>query len=488
MNDRFPPSSLDMEKSVIGCMLNSKSAIETAMSILTADDFNLPHHQVIFDTICILYKNDMEVDYRTVSEDLDKREVLDKCGGIVYLLQIDDVEPTSDKTESYARVVLEKSVFRKVIDASNRIIELAYNPDTTIETIGAESLSAIQQALNTRRAAGLIGPKEIADIYYDFIEERSENQHKHAGISTGIPSFDYMLQGLQKEDLIIIAGRPSTGKSALSMDILANVALKYRFGSSIIFSAEMSMQKVTNRIASKMARVDSRDLLAGRISREDESWTNVGKAMAEISESSLYISELTTITPSGIRTGIRERLRHGPVHAIVVDYLQKLEADPGPRNESGFEKVGRTCGDLKNIAREFKIPVILCSQFNRSLSARTDKRPVMTDLESSGKIEQHADVIIALYRDSMHQIGKEYIGEDDIMEALFLKQREGPVGTVYLKYNMSQSRFWDCPENEEPEGRVSYRKRGKAAVEPVPPPEAPDRFAPESPMRGWGEK
>ncbi len=448
----LPPQNLEAEQSILGGLLLESAAFDQVADMLNEDDFYRPAHQIIFRAIKELHSRSERPDLLTVSNILDSRRELDAIGGSTYLASLLEKTFSAANIISYCKIVREKSLLRKLISTSSKFIEKAYANDyQDIEVFLDQSEAELFKVSDSTNKSGLIGAMEIVKTSIERIEDLYKRKAEITGLATGFAELDRMTAGLHAGELTIFAARPSMGKTAFSLNIAAHVALKLK-KTVAYFSLEMGKESLMSRMLAAEAKVSMSELRSGRI--QDSSWPRLINAAGLLSEATLFVDDTPGISPFEIRARCRRlKAQHG-LDLIVIDYLQMM--DLKQRVESRERAVAEISKALKAIAKELQIPVIALAQLNRGVEGRSDRRPMLSDLRESGSIEQDADVIGMLYRE-------DYYDKDDPektchAEVIIGKQRNGPTGTVKLRFDAKFNRFRDA----DPE-----------AISPLPPPQAP---------------
>ncbi len=452
--DRIPPQSLEMEQATLGAMLIERAAIEKAGEILKPEDFYRDAHRVIFEAILSLTQHDEPVDILSVQEQLKRQDVLESVGGSPYLVQLTDAVPTAANVEYYARIVEEKAILRRLIDASNVIQELAHcDYDEITEVVDRAEQTVFGVA--RRRIGAFFSPiRPLIDQAFEQLELRSETKEPITGLPTPWDDFNYMTSGLQKSDLIIIAARPSMGKTALAMGIAQNVAIKKK-SPVAIFSLEMAKEQLVLRMLCSEAMVDGHRLRTGYLA--DSDWRKVGEACSRLSEAKMWIDDSPNISVFEIRANARRLMAEHGLDLIVVDYLQLMRGVH--RTENRVQEIAEISRGLKSLARELRVPVVALAQLSRAVEQRPDKRPMLSDLRESGSIEADADLVVFIYREKYYKLkdavavvaeeeeaekdARSSRGEHKIEEAelIVAKQRNGPTGKVNVAFQPEYLRF-----------------------------------------------
>jgi len=427
-----PPHSIEAEQALLGGIMLDNRAWDDVLEIVAEDDFYRHDHKLIFRAIRELAEGGKPCDAITIAEELERQQLVEETGGLVYLAALVRDTPSAANVKAYSEVVRERSVRRNLISIASRISASAIEPEgrTLSELIEEADKQLFEVSRRGSRASEdetLIG--SLLGNALDRLDQRHQNPGKIQGLETGFAEIDKKIGGLQGGQLIVIAGRPSMGKSTLAVNIAENVSI-HGGRPSCIFSMEMSKVELTDRIISSTSRVNIRE------SFEDEGWLRVTNAITALTNAPLLISDSGSITPSEIRARARRLKRKHDLSLIVVDYLQLMHV-PGNRENRAVE-IGQISRALKSLAKELQIPIIALSQLNRGVEQRQDKRPVMSDLRDSGDIEQDADVIMLVYREEYYDKETPRKG---ISEVNIAKQRNGPTGEVLLTFNGALSRF-----------------------------------------------
>jgi replicative DNA helicase len=433
---KVPPHSIEAEQSVLGALMLENRAWDTVIERVREGDFYRHDHRLIFRVMGKLSNQNKPLDVLTVAEALRELAELDNAGGEVYLFELANNTPSAANISAYADIVRERSVLRQLIGAANDIATQAFNPQ------GRSSTELLDEAERhvfaiTEQGARVGGPINIAEILTKTLERIQtlfESKNPITGLSTGYNELDNLTSGLQSSDLIIVAGRPSMGKTAFSMNIAEHVALK-NSAPVLIFSMEMPGEAITMRLLSSLTRIEFQDIRTGKIKEED--WVRIASGVNLLSGAPLFIDDTPALSPAELRARARRIAKeHGNLGLIVIDYLQLMQV-PG-FSENRTAEISEISRSLKSLAKELKVPVIALSQLNRSLEQRADKRPMMSDLRESGAIEQDADLIMFIYRDEVYNRESPDKGTAEILIA---KQRNGPIGSVRLTFIGHLTRF-----------------------------------------------
>jgi replicative DNA helicase len=439
--DRVPPNSIDAEKSTLGSMLLDRDAIAKVIEILKPKDFYREAHTIIFNAINRLFDKGEPVDLVTVSEELKETGHLEAVGGASYITSLVNSVPTAANVEHYAKIVEEKAILRRLIKTADQIAQLGYKGDQEIDNILDQSEQLVFNLSQRRTVQTFDGIKDILMDTFDNLEKLYNNKGDVTGIATGFRDLDKMTSGLQPSDLVILAARPSMGKTALALNIAQHAAVKEK-KSVAIFSLEMSKSQLVQRMLCSEAQVDSHRLRTGFLNEND--WRRISQGAGRLGESKIFIDDTPGITVMEMRAKARRiQAEHG-LDLILIDYLQLMTG--GSSSESRQQEVSDISRSLKGLARELNVPVVSLSQLSRAVEQRNDKRPQLSDLRSSGSIEQDADVVAFIYRDDYYNPDSERAG---ITEIIIGKQRNGPVGTVELAFQKEYTKFVDLSKREE---------------------------------------
>ncbi|MBI5494207.1 MAG: replicative DNA helicase [Deltaproteobacteria bacterium] len=441
---RTPPHSLDAERSVLGGILIDNQAIDHAQEHLEPQDFYREAHRQVFESMLSLQERGEPVDELTVSDELRRGGNLDRVGGLTALSELAQSTPTSAHVRAYARIVHEKAVLRRMIAAATGIVEQGMRQEVDVREYVDLAEKAIFEVSEDRKRHGYEPIKEVLKGAFQKLEAAANRGEAITGVPTGFVQLDHMLAGLQPSDLVIVAGRPSMGKTAFTLNVAAGASIRPAADKrmpTVVFSLEMSSEQLAMRLLGAEARVDLSKLRNGRLAPPD--WATLSHAAGRISEAPLFIDDSGVLNVFDVRTKCRRLKREHGLGLVIIDYLQ-LMSGVG-KVESRAQEISDISRGLKAIARELEVPVVALSQLNRSLESRTDKRPMMSDLRESGAIEQDADVIMFLYRDEYYNKDSPKKGTAEIIVA---KQRNGPTGMVELAFLPHLTRF----ENLAPEG------------------------------------
>ena len=432
---REKPRDLNAERSVIGSMLMSREAIITASEKLVPDDFYDETHRVIFSAIIGLFNSHKNADLVNVQNKLKEMGVPEGVCRLETLSNLILSVPSAADVSEHCDLVAEKAILRKLISASEEIEKDSYRDRDSIEKILEDSEKRIFEIVKNRRTADIEPIDSIMNSVLDNIEAASKSRGPVTGVSTGFYDIDYMTAGLQKTDLILLAARPSMGKTALALNIAENAAIKQRVPTAI-FSLEMSKTQIGNRILSMHSCVDAQSIRTGRI--DESQWGSLMRSADIIADSPLYIDDTSGITVQDLRSKCRKLKIEHNLGLIIIDYLQLMTGSGKRSNESRQQEISEISRSLKALAREVDCPVLALSQLSRSVESRPDKHPMLSDLRESGAIEQDADVVMFIYRDEYYNKDSEQKG---VAEVTISKQRNGPTGVARLGCKLEMTRF-----------------------------------------------
>ena len=442
LEERVPPQNIEAEQAVLGAMLIDKEAIAKVTEILTSDDFYREAHRVIFNAMMELYNKNEAVDMVTITEILKRDNKLEDIGGIAYITSLANVVLTAANVKYHADIVAEKSVLRQLVRVSTEIAAMGYEANDDVGTLLDTAESRILEISNRKKKADFTPINDVLMESVQSIEKLLNNKGGLTGLPTGFADLDKLTSGLQPSDFVILAARPSMGKTALALNIVQNVALRAhkKVGgetrSVAFFSLEMSKEQLVNRMLCAEAGIDSQRLRVGEM--HDEDWTHLWDACDVMSKAKIYIDDTAGITAMDMRSRARRlKAEHG-LDLIVVDYLQLMQGS-GKRNSSNDrqQEVSEISRSLKALARELNVPVLALSQLSRSVESRQVKRPMLSDLRESGSLEQDADIVAFLYREDYYNPET----ENKHTELIIAKHRNGPVDTVNLFFQKQFTKF-----------------------------------------------
>lgn len=437
---RISPHSVEAEQSVIGSMLMDKDAIGIAAEILTAEDFYQKQYGMVFDAIVSLFGQDKPVDLVTLQDKLVKDNAPPEIQSLDFIRDILNTVPTSANVKSYAEIVRDKAVLRRLIKSSEGIIQKCYDQSEETEEILEETEKTIFDILKKKGTHDFVPIEEVALTVLQKIQEASKNKGHVTGVPTGFTDLDYMTTGFQPSDLILIAARPSMGKTAFVLNIVEYVALK-KNRPCMIFSLEMSKEQLVNRLFSMDSGIDAQVLRTGELS--DNDWPRLIDTVGRVGDSNIIIDDTPGITAAELRSKCRKMKLERGLDLVIIDYLQ-LMSGGSRKNDNRQQEISEISRALKGLARDLGCPVVALSQLSRACETRTDKRPMLSDLRESGAIEQDADIVMFLYRDEYYNPDTEKPGEAEVIIA---KQRNGPIGTVSLYWQSATTRFVNKEKN-----------------------------------------
>jgi replicative DNA helicase len=435
VNLKVPPHSIEAEQSVLGGLMLNNEAWFDLVEIMSAKDLYRTQHQIIFEAMMRLANNDEPLDAITVAEALRSQGLLDKAGDISYLAELAEATPGASNVLAYAKIVRERSVMRQLIGAANKIADAAFSPDgrDSDELVEIAERSVFEISENRSRDGG---PEKIAPLLQKAIEKVEflyNTKGAITGVATGFTDLDAKTAGLQKSDLVIVAARPSMGKTAFAVNMIEHAVMSG--GATLLFSMEMPAEQIIMRMLSSLGRIDQTRLRTGEL--KDDDWSRFTGAVSQLRDKRLYVDDTPALTPGEVRSRSRRVAREcGGLDMIVVDYLQLMRtADKAESRTSEISEISRS---LKALAKEMRCPVMALSQLNRALESRPDKRPMNSDLRESGAIEQDADVILFIYRDEVYNEDSEDKG---VAEIIIGKQRNGPIGKIRLSFIGNLTKF-----------------------------------------------
>lgn len=429
---KVPPYSIEAEQSVLGSMFLSKDAIFVAIERLKPDDFYKDAHKKIFTVVTKLSENHEPVDLITVTEALRDAKLLEQIGGVTYLTALTEAVPTAANISYYCKIVEEKALLRRLIKTTSEILSLAYESKGDVEEILDEAERMIFEIVQKRRVENFYHIKDVLLSTFERIEELYNTEGGITGVPTGFPDLDEMTSGFQPSDLILIAARPSMGKTAFALNIAQNAAIRYDVPVAI-FSLEMSKEQLVQRMLCSESNVDSHRLRTGKLLEDD--WPRLARAMGPLSEAPIYIDDTPGISSLELRAKARRLKAEKGLGMVIIDYLQLMT---GRNAENRQQEISAISRSLKALARELNVPVVALSQLSRAPEMRADHRPILSDLRESGSQEQDSDLVAFLYRDEYYNPETE---KKNIAEVIIAKQRNGPTGTVELVWLSQFTKF-----------------------------------------------
>ena len=432
---RIPPHSVESEQSILGSILLDKDAIITVAETITPTDFYKDAHRIIYESMMALNNKNEPIDMVTLTDELRKRGYLDDIGGVTYLTSLSTIVPTTSNVKYYAEIVKEKSVLRQLIKASNDIINLGYGSGENAEDVLDFAEKKIFDISQERTSDDFKPINQVLMDTYDMIESIYSNKSDVTGVTTGFKDLNKKINGLQRTDLILVAARPAMGKTAFALNLVQNAAIKGN-ASVAVFSLEMSKEQLAQRMIAAQSNVELKKMKTGTLN--DADWPRIISAMAVMSDAKIFIDDTPGIKINELRSKCRKLKMEQGLDLVMIDYLQLMESDS--KNESRQQEISKISRSLKILAKELDCPVVALSQLSRAPEQRADRRPMLSDLRESGAIEQDADMVVFLYRDDYYNEESE---EKGITEVIIGKQRNGPVGTVKLRFFHEITKFAD---------------------------------------------
>lgn len=433
--DRTPPQDLEAEQSVLGGMLLSKDAIADVIEALRGGDFYKPAHQTIYEAVLDLYGRGEPADAITLAAELTKRGELGRVGGAPYLHTLISSVPTAANAGYYARIVSERAILRRLVEAGTRITQMGYADTGEVDEVVDRAQAEIYAVTERRSSEDYLPLAEIMEGTLDEIEAIGSRGGTMVGVPTGFTDLDGLTNGLHPGQLVVVAARPGLGKSTLALDFARAASIKSGL-TSVIFSLEMTRNEITMRLLSAEARVGLHHMRTGSLG--DDDWTKLARKMSEVASAPLFIDDSPNMTMMEIRAKCRRLKQRHDLKLVVVDYLQLMSS--GKRVESRQQEVAEFSRALKLLAKELEVPVVALSQLNRGPEQRTDKKPMLSDLRESGSIEQDSDMVILLHREDAYERESPRAGEADFIVA---KHRNGPTATITVAFQGHYSRFVD---------------------------------------------
>ncbi|MDA8064720.1 MAG: replicative DNA helicase [Thermaerobacter sp.] len=431
MMDKILPQSAEAERSTLGAMLLDPDAVAKVAEILRPEDFYLEAHRLIYEQMRELFGRAEPVDLVTLTEALRAAGNLDQVGGVAFLAELAQFVPTAANVEHYARVVEEKALLRSLIRASGKLVERGYAAQEEVSRLLEEAAATIEELSQRRTQRSFASLKEVLLEFLDRLDTLSLRQGI-TGLASGFRDLDLLTSGFQHQDLVVVAARPSMGKTTLCLNIAAQAALQ---GTAVaVFSLEMSREQVVQRILAGEAGVDAQRLRTGTLDEED--WRRITAASGRLGEMPLFIDDTPALSPLELRARARRIQAEGNLGLVVVDYLQLMHV--GGRQENRQQEISYISRSLKALAREMGVPLLALSQLSRAVESRQDRRPLLSDLRESGSIEQDADVVIFIYRDDYYNPDSE---RKNVAELIVAKQRNGPTGSVELVFKGEWAKF-----------------------------------------------
>ncbi|MCP3931629.1 MAG: replicative DNA helicase [Bacteroidetes bacterium] len=440
---RIPPQNVEAEQSVLGSILLNDKSFSAVLELLQPNDFYRSRHKIIFEALIDLFDKNEPQDLITTTNLLKDKNQLDEIGGAAYLATLTSIVPVTANIASYAKIIRQKAVLRNLITVNTEIASRCYEEQGEIDLLVDEAEQAIFDIAGKKSGQNFTPLKNIIPNAFETIEQLYKRKELITGVPTGYFEIDKMTAGLQPSDLIILAGRPSMGKTAFAMNIAQHAALVEKTGVGI-FSLEMSKEQLVMRLLSSVGRIDSQRIRTGKLQNED--WPKLTRAVGMLTEAPLYIDDTPAISVLEMRAKVRRLASQYDIGMILVDYLQLMQGRNSTENRT--QEISEISRSLKALAKEHRIPVLALSQLNRGLESRNDKRPMMSDLRESGAIEQDADVICFIYRDEVYNKAEDN-PEKGFAEIIIGKQRNGPTGTAKLTFLKEFTMFENFTNREE---------------------------------------
>lgn len=441
MEQRIPPQNVEAEQAVLGAMLLSHDAVIVAMEKLQSQDFYRDVHRIIFEAMEHLHRENKEIDVITLPDELKRMKKLDDVGGLEYVLNLPNLVGSAANIKYYANIVAEKALARNLISTCTELTTEAYDGQKETEALLDDAERRILQLSDTKNRGDFASVGAVVEVTLDKITKLYENKAGLTGLPTGFRDLDRMTSGLQPSDLILVAARPSMGKTAFTLNIAQNVGVR-QHKTVAFFSLEMSQEQLVQRLLCQIAHIDSQKLRTGQLN-SDEEWTRLTDACDKLYESPIYIDDTPGISVAEMRSKARRLKSEHGLDLIIVDYLQLMQ---GRNAESRQQEISEISRSLKALARELKVPLIALSQLSRSVESRQDKRPMLSDLRESGALEQDADIVSFLYREDYYDKETE---NQHITEVILAKHRNGPVGSVKLYFKNEFTLFLNLDTQHE---------------------------------------
>ncbi len=438
-----PPQNLDAEASLIGSILLDSETISDIADKVASDDFYDQRHGEIFAAIMKLYDQHKPIDLLTVTDYLQKKKQLDRIGGASYLTELTNKVPTASHATHYAEIVAEKAVRRRLIKTAEKITKESFDEELDVRELLAKSEAGLFAVTNKSISQDFMSVESILSQSFDRLDELHKDKSKLRGVPTGFTALDNILAGLQPSDLIVLAARPSMGKSTLAMNIAHHVATKEK-QAVLVFSLEMSKEQLVDRLLAAEAGIDAWNIRTGNLG--DEDFEKLGEAMGHLSEAPIYIDDTPVISVLEMRTKARREQHRRSLGLIIVDYLQLMSGGGAVSGDNRVQEISEISRGLKAMARELNVPVLALSQLSRSVEQRSPQIPQLSDLRESGSIEQDADVVMFIYREDYYNPETE---RQNITDILIKKHRNGPTGKIELYFNSQRLQFMQIEQNIE---------------------------------------
>lgn len=431
---KLPPQNIEAEQSVLGSLLIDKEAIAKVADILHSESFYRDAHQWIFQSIINLFSKSEPVDLITITDELSRIGKLDAVGGRVYVADIINSVPTSANVEYYAKIVEDKAVLRSLISQGSELVTEAFKDDVEVDSVLDNAQKSIIDIVQKKLRQGFIKIKDLLDDVMKKMEDTYDQGSHITGVPTGYIDLDEMTGGFQPADLVIIAGRPSMGKTSLALNIAQNVGIRHNLPVAI-FSLEMSKESLTQRILCSEAEIDSAHLKSKNL--HDHEWKKLGRALGRLSEAPIYVDDTPSLSPLELRAKARKlQMEHG-IALIIIDFMQLMRGSQR-RYENRTQEVSDISRAIKTIARELNVPIIALSQLSRAIEQRQDQTPRLSDLRESGEIEQVADLVTFIHREAYYDRMSD---KGNLAQLIIAKQRNGPTGTIELTFRKEITKF-----------------------------------------------
>ena len=437
--DRTPPQDIAAEQSVLGAMLLSKDAIADVVEVVRAGDFYKPAHQTVYDIVLDLYGRGEPADAVTVAAELTRSGQIGRIGGAAYLYTLVSGVPTAANAAYYARIVAERAILRRLVEAGTRIVQMGYAGDGDIDQVVDRAQAEVYDVTERRTSEDYLPLSELMQGTLEELEAIEGRGGAMAGVPTGFQGLDQLTNGLHPGQLIVLAARPAIGKSTAGLDFARSASIKHGL-TSAIFSLEMSRNEIVTRLLSAEAQIPLHNMRAGKMSESE--WNRLVAKMGSVNDAPMFIDDSPNLTMMEIRAKCRRLRQRHDLRLVVIDYLQLMTS--GKRVESRQVEVSEFSRNLKLLAKELEVPVVAISQLNRGPEQRTDKKPMLSDLRESGSIEQDADMVILLHREDFYERESPRAGEADFIVA---KHRNGPTSTITVAFQGHYSRFVDMANN-----------------------------------------
>jgi replicative DNA helicase len=437
--DKLPPHSIQAEMCLLASMMLDKEIVGQVVQIVDREAFYQADHQIMFDVLLKLYEQNRPIDAVIVREELAKRQLLDEVGGVPYLMQIIESVPSAAHGAHYASIVREKGLLRQLIAASNDVLRDAYAPHEQADVVLDKAEKRIFEIAQKKVGGSMQKMEDVLHEVFEMIENRGQR-----GIETGFFELDDMMNGLQNGEMIIVAARPSMGKTALAMNIIEHVSADNRLPCAV-FSLEMSKQQLAQRLLCSRGEIDAHKLRKGLL--QSHEYAHLANVVGELAKAPIWVDDSPGLTPLELRAKARRLKLQHDIKCIMIDYMQLMD---NPGVESRQQQISEISRAIKAVARELAVPVIALSQLNRASEGRDGHRPRMSDLRESGSIEQDADVIMLLHREDYYRMSEPDFQPDNIAEVIIAKQRNGPTGTVKLTFLNKATRFENLSTQNDP--------------------------------------